>query len=220
VTGPVTVDEIRVADEPSAWASAGFTVEGDLCRIGSVRVRLLGRDAGRGAVGWSLRGVPASSYDGLAESGLDGLPTTVSHEAPCEPAEHALGMTHLDHVVLMSPHLDRTRAALAGLGLEERRVRDAEMMGAPMRQVFYRLGEVVLELVGSPDAHDEGPTTIWGLTHCVPDLDAAAARLGDGAGRVKDAVQPGRRITTLRGRELGISVATALMSPPAPLSGG
>lgn len=215
MTPPITVDEIRVADEPSAWASAGFTVEGDLCRVGSVRIRLLGREAGRGAVGWSLRGVPASSYDELAE-GLDGLPTTVSEEAPCEPAEHPLGVTHLDHVVLMSPDLDRTRAVLAGLGLDERRVRDAEMMGAPMRQVFYKLGDVVLELVGSPDAHNDGPTTIWGLTHSVPDLDAAAARLGEAAGRVKDAVQPGRRITTLRGRGLGISVATALMSPRPP----
>lgn len=215
MTGAITVDEIRVADEPAAWASAGFTVEGDLCRVGSVRIRLVGRESGRGAVGWSLRGVPASSYDELAE-GLDGLPTTVSEEAPCEPAEHPLGVTQLDHVVLMSPDLDRTRAVLAGLGLDERRVRDAEMMGAPMRQVFYKLGDVVLELVGSPDAHNEGPTTIWGLTHSVPDLDAAAARLGEAAGRVKDAVQPGRRITTLRGRELGISVATALMSPRPP----
>lgn len=212
----LTVDEIHVADEPSAWAAAGFTVEGDLCRLGSVRVRLVGRSAGRGAVGWSLRGVPASAYDDLAERGLDGLPTTVSSESPCEPAEHALGVTHLDHVVLMSPDLDRTRAVLAGLGLEERRVRDAEMRGALMRQVFYRLGEVVLELVGSPDAHHDGPATIWGLTHCVPDPDAAVALLGDAAGRVKDAVQPGRRITTLRGRELGISVATALMSPRPP----
>jgi hypothetical protein len=30
---------------------------------------------------------------------------------------------------------------------------------------------------------------------------------------VKDAVQPGRRITTLRTRELGMSVRTALISP-------
>jgi len=213
VTGPLTIDELRVADEPSSWASAGFTVKDDLCRVGSVRVRLLGRTAGKGVVGWSLRGVPESSYDEVAAHGLDGMPTTVSTAPPCEPAEHAIGATHLDHVVLMSPDLDRTRAVLGDLGLEERRAREAEIKGAPMRQVFYRLGEVVLELVGSPDAHGQGPAHVWGLTHCVSDLDAAAALLGDRAGRVKDAVQPGRRITTLRTRDLGISVATALMSP-------
>ena len=32
-------------------------------------------------------------------------------------------------------------------------------------------------------------------------------------GKVKDAVQPGRRITTLRHKELDMSVATAFMSP-------
>jgi hypothetical protein len=35
-------------------------------------------------------------------------------------------------------------------------------------------------------------------------------------GRVKDAVQPGRRITTLRTRDLGTSVRTVLMSPAPP----
>lgn len=212
----VTIDELRVADPPAAWASAGFAVEDAACRVGSVRIRLVGRAAGDGVVGWALRGVPESAYDELSTYGLDGIPTTVSHSAPDEPGEHPIGATHLDHVVVMTPHLDRTRAALARLGIDERRVRDAEMGGAAVRQVFHRLGEVVLEVVGSPDARGDGPATIWGLTHCVRDLDAAAAYLGDRAGRVKDAVQPGRRITTLRTRDLGISVATALMSPRPP----
>lgn len=37
--------------------------------------------------------------------------------------------------------------------------------------------------------------------------------LGEPTGRVKDAVQPGRRITALRTRDLEISVRTAPMSP-------
>ena len=36
---------------------------------------------------------------------------------------------------------------------------------------------------------------------------------GDHLGAAKDAVQDGRRIATLRHRDLGMSVATALMSP-------
>ena len=32
-------------------------------------------------------------------------------------------------------------------------------------------------------------------------------------GQVKDAVQPGRRIVTLRHKQVGVSVATAFMSP-------
>lgn len=209
----MNIDELLVADPPSAWRKVGFTVEDDLCRIGSVRVRLVGRERGTGVVGWSLRGVGAEHRQALT-LGLDGLPTTVSQAPECVPAEHPLGVTQVDHVVLASPDLARTTSALAAIGLEPRRVRDTELGGAPLRQVFYRLGEVILELIGSPEPTGDGPATFWGLTHVVADVDRAAAMLGERAGRVKDAVQPGRRIVTLRHRDLGISVATALMSPP------
>lgn len=209
----ITIDELHVADTPDAWRSAGFTVEGATCRVGTVRIRLLGPDAGTGIVGWTLRGIPAGTTE------VDGLPTAVSDTAPAAPAgpeEHPLGALLVDHVVLMSPDLDRTKTALEALGLEVRRVRDFEVGGMAMRQVFFRLGEVILELLGAPDATGEGPATFWGITHTVADLDAAAALLGERTGRVKDAVQRGRRITTLRHRDLGISVATALMSPQPP----
>jgi hypothetical protein len=206
----VSIDEVVVADPPESWRRAGFTVEDDLCRIGAVRVRLVGRDRGTGVVGWSLRGVPRRS---VVDGTLDGLPTTLSSASPVEPATHPLGVTGIDHVVLASPDLGRTVAALQAVGLDVRRERDTSMGGTPLRQVFFRLGEVVLELVGAPDTAGEGPATIWGLTHTVPDIDAAAALLGEHTGRVKDAVQPGQRITTLRHRDLDISVATALITP-------
>jgi len=211
-----TIDEITVADPPEAWAAAGFTVDDDdTCRIGTVRVRLVGRDHGKRILGWSLRDVPA---DALAGDTLDGLPTTLSTAAPAEPAVHAIGATNIDHVVLLSPDLGRTTAALVGAGIEPRGERDTDTYGAPMRQVFFRLGEVILELIGSPDNPGEGDPGFFGLAHTVADLDATAALLGDHLGSIKDAVQDGRRIATLRHRELGMSVATALMSPePGPV---
>jgi hypothetical protein len=210
--GAVNIDELLVADPPSVWREAGFTVEDDLCRIGSVRVRLVGRERGTGVVGWSLRDVPQEYAVSLA-AGLDGLPTTLSRAPRSAPAEHPLGVTHLDHIVLASPDLARTIRALTAIGLQPRPERDTELGGAPLRQVFFRLGEVILELIGSPDATGRGPTTVWGLTHTVTDIEAAVALLGEQAGWVKDAVQPGRRISTLRHRALGISVATALITP-------
>ncbi|HWJ80991.1 MAG TPA: VOC family protein [Nocardioides sp.] len=210
---PVTVGEIVVADPADVWAAAGFAVGPDaVCRVGGVGIRLAGRGAGSGIVRWSLAGLPG----GLPGGELDGIPTatTSTEAAPAgPPAEHANGVVGIDHVVLMTPDVERTARTLAGVGLEPRRVRDGELGGAPVRQVFYRLGEVVLEVVGAPDEASEGPATLWGITFVVADIDAAAAFLGEGAGRVKDAVQPGRRITTLRHRSLGMSVATALISP-------
>jgi len=82
-----------------------------------------------------------------------------------------------------------------------------------MRQMFFRLGEVILEVIGQQDVAGEGDPGFFGLALTVDDLDAVAASLGPALGDAKDAVQEGRRIATLRHRDLGMSVAMALMSP-------
>jgi len=213
----VTIDEILVGDPPKAWMAAGFTVGDDgTCRIGQVRVRMVGRDGGKRILGWSLRGVPDGSLDGGT---LDGLATTASTRAPGEPATHANGTLSLDHLVLLTPDLGRTTAALGDLGVTPRGQRDADTYGAPMRQVFFRLGEVILELVGQRDTPGDGDPGFFGLAITVDDLGATAELLGPHLGVVKEAVQEGREIATLRHRELGMSVPIAFMSPepgPAP----
>ena len=211
----VTIDELIVGDPPDAWEAAGFHVDDDgTCRIGSVRVRLVGREQGKRILGWSLRDTEPG---GLVGDSLDGIPTTVSGRAPADPAQHPNGTLLIDHVVLLTPDLARTVASLERLGLDVRGSRDSDTYGAPMRQVFFRTGETILEVIGSADNPGEGDAGFFGLAHTVDDLDAAAAMLGEHLGTIKDAVQPGRRIATLRHRELGMSVATAFMSPePAP----
>lgn len=208
----VTIDELVVADPPEMWEAAGFVVGPDaVCRVGSVGIRLVGRERGTGIVGWTLRDLPP----GLADSELDGIPTAASDGPRSEPSAHPNGVVGIDHVVLLTPDLRRTVEALAAIGLQPRRERDGELGGAQMRQVFFRLGDVILEVVGSPERTGDGPADLWGLTHVVTDLDATAELLGDRIGRVKDAVQPGRRIATLRHRALGMSVNTAVISPHA-----
>ncbi|GAY14551.1 VOC family protein [Mycobacterium sp. shizuoka-1] len=203
---PITVDEIRIGDTADAWRDAGFSVDtGGVCRIGEVRVRLLGD--GDGILGWTLRGLPD-------DGPLDGIPTFRSIAIPAEPAAHPNGVTAIDHVVLFSTDLTRTVAALAAIGLQPRRERDAELGGRPIRQIFFRLGSVIVEVVGAPDTAGDGPSSLWGITYVVADIDATAAFFGDRTLPVKDAVQPGRRITTLRHEDLGMSVRTAMISPP------
>ncbi len=196
----VTIDELHVGDSPDAWRSAGFDVDDDgCCRAGSVCIRLGGE--GTGITGWTLRDVPAGLKD------TDGVPTAHSTTPSNSPAAHPNGVTRIDHLVFMTPDLPRTTAAVVALGLDVRRERDA---GA-FQQVFFRLGEVILEVVGPAEA-GPGVASLWGITFSVNDLDATAEFLGERVGRVKDAVQPGRRITTLRGKEIGISPAIAFMS--------
>lgn len=203
----ITIDEIRVGDSPDAWRAAGFTVDEDVCHIGGVRLRLGG--ATRGITDWTLREIPGSTVD------IDGIPTTAADRPADPPADlsteqpdaHANGARRIDHVVLMTPDLGRTTAALGALGLEVRRERDA---GA-FHQAFLKLGDVILEVIGPRDP-GTGAAHLWGLTFIVDDIEATARFLGERVGRVKDAVQPGRRITTLRGEPIGISPAVAFMT--------
>jgi hypothetical protein len=177
-----------------------------VARAGSVRLSFSGGEGG--LAGWSLRGIPADAE-------LDGLPTEASAEPAAERAdvEHPLGITQIDHVVVFSAELERTVAALEGAGLDLRRVREPSEPGPPLRQAFLRLAEVILEVVEAPQA--EGPARFWGITFRVADLDRSRELLGDRLGDVRDAVQPGRRIATLR-RAAGLGLPVALISEPEP----
>jgi len=205
----VGIEELEIADPADAWRQAGFSVDSDaVCRVGGVRIRLVGRARGAGIVGWSLRGLPSNGSVG----DLDGIPTTTSSALAAAPAAHANGVTAIDHIVLLSPDLGRTVESLVSIGVHPRRERDAELGGRPVRQIFFRLGEVIVEVVGSPETVSEGPSTLWGITYVAADIDATASFFGDRTTPVKEAVQPGRRITTLRHHELGISVRSAIIS--------
>lgn len=205
-----TLDEVVLGDRPEAWRAAGFGVADGLVAVGSVRLRPAGPGAGSGIAGWSLRHI--------REGDLDGLPTTVSTAPPPSPSEHPNGVIRLDHVVVMSPRLDRTVAVLEGAGMPLRRIREGPTPGGAMRQAFFRLGEAIVEVVEEPpeavarQGNADGPARFWGLAFVVADVESSAALLGEHAGRVRDAVQPGRRIVPLR-RSAGLGVPVALMSP-------
>lgn len=205
-----TVVHLDIADAPGAWAASGFDVGGDACAVGTVTLRLEGPGRGRGIVGWSLRDV--------AGADVDGLPTEVSGDPPAAGGEHPNGVVAIDHLVAMTPDLDRTRAALEAAGMDFRRLREEPTPGGAPRQAFFRMGELILEVVQAPDgtriASDrDGPARLWGISFGVRDLDATAAALGDLLGTIRPAVQTGRRIATLR-REAGLGPAIAFMDTP------
>jgi len=208
-----TIDELTIADEPGTWEALGFAVEGDTCVVGEVRIHLAGPHAGERLAGWSLRGV-----EGVE---LDGLPTARSERPPPTAAPaHPNGLTAIDHVVAMTPALDRTVAALKRAGLDLRRIREQPTPAGAPRQAFFRLGATILEVVQEPPeaierAGGDHAAFFWGLALLAPDLEATVASLGEHASEVRDAVQPGRRIATLR-RAAGRARPVALISPRPP----
>lgn len=210
---PVRIEQLTIADEPATWAALGFAVEGDVCRVGAVDVRLAGRAAGRGLVRWTLGGASSDA--------LDGLPTTRAADARAADAvgaPHPNGVTTFDHVVAIAPALDRTVAALQAAGLDLRRIREQPTPAGAPRQAFFRLGDVILEVVQAPDdalarsGGPDGPVFFWGLAFKVADLDATVAAIGEEhCSGPRPAVQPGRRIATLR-RSAGLALPVALMT--------
>jgi hypothetical protein len=214
VLGP-TIDELVIADQPDRWAALGFRVSHDACQLGAVRLVFTGPNpgSGRGILSWSLRDA--------ASTKLDGLPTTQSDRpAPATPPAHPNGVLGIDHVVAVSPAFDRSVQALAAAGLDLRRVREQPTPAGAPRQAFFRLGEEILELVAEPDdvvertGGGDRPARFWGLALRVGDLERTVALLGQHAGPIRPAVQPGRRIATVR-RSAGVAIPLALMSPRA-----
>ncbi len=206
-----TVDELTVADAPEAWSALGFEVEGDTCVVGDVRIRFIGRDTGKGLTGWLLREIETTELDGLVTTRSD-------RPHPQECSVQPNGITALDHVVVISSDLDRTVATLRGAGLDLRRIREEPTPAGAPRQAFFRLGSVILEAIQAPqDAIEQTggdrPAFFWGLAFVAPNLETTVAGLGDRVSEIRDAVQPGRRIATLR-RSAGLSLPVALITPP------
>jgi hypothetical protein len=210
------VEWLRVAGEPDTWRTLGLTVteQGVIPLVGT-SILVVPDSAGTadppsvdgvehtGIVGWAISGIDDTGD-------IDGLATAVVEPMVPLFAGHGLGATGLDHVVVSTHDLERTSAAIAAAtGCELKRIREL----GTMRQGFHRIGRggLIVELVERPDL-PEGPAEFWGLVLIVDDLDAAYDLIGsDRISAPKDAVQPGRRIATIRA-DVGLGLPVALMT--------
>ena len=183
---------IVTGGEGAAWVRLGFALQEDgSAPVGGLRL----------APGGDELRVEAA---GLELERPDGLAITGTTDGAVDAGEHPNGALAVDHVVAFTDSVDRTSAALERAGAPLRR-RAEPRPGTPM--AFHRLGPLVLEVALA------GPRpALWGLVVVVADLDACARDLGPLLGDVRPAVQPGRRIATVR-PEAGLPVALALMTP-------
>lgn len=197
----VRAEWLLVGGPVEPWERLGLIVDDGHVALFGTGLRITG-EGDPGLRGWALSGLDADV------NVVDGLATERVATAAPLLATHPLGAFELDHVVVSTDSLERTCAAIGdATGAPLKRVRE---LGA-IRQGFHRLGGLVVEVVeraGQP----AGPASFWGLVLNVEDLDAAAAFLGDLVGEPKDAVQPGRRIATVRA-DAGLGLPVALMSP-------
>ncbi len=214
-----TIDELLIADRGKRWAELGYTISDGCCQLGAVRLRFLADTPERGIVGWSLRNIAHTELDGLHTS-LSQRPEPYDAQAQPIHSAHPNGVVAIDHIVAMSPSLDRSVTALESAGLDLRRIREQPTPAGAPRQAFFRLGAEILELVQEPydlverAGGQDHPARFWGLAVRVEDLDRTVQLLGSHVSPIRPAIQPGRRIATLR-RSAGLAVPLALMSHPA-----
>ena len=203
------VEWLTVSGDPDAWRSLGLVVTDDgHVPLHGASLRIVAPDESAvpsGITDWTLSGIPAH------HATIDGLATSVVPPTIPVFASHPLGAIGLDHVVVMTAQLDRTSAAIVeATGCELKRIREV----GSMRQGFHRIGSggLIVELVERPEVPD-GPAAFWGIVINVDDLDVACTLIGDDRiSPPKDAVQPGRRIATIR-NDVGLGLPVALMTP-------
>ena len=207
----ISVAEMEVADPADSWARAGFSVDTDAVCPGSAAC----------ASGWSAAEAAPASSDGRCVACRTARPVS---STASRPRGRTRAPQHPPRTRTASP-TSTTSCCSRRIWVEQskrsprsasnpRRERETQLRGRPIRQIFFRFGQIIVEVVGSPDAASEGPSTLWGITYVVADIDATAAYFGDRTAPVKEAVQPGRRITTLRHDALGMSVRSAMISAP------
>jgi len=203
------VEWLEVTGDPAVWRSIGFVIDGDgLIPLEGTALRIVPPTGGdrTGIVAWAISGID-EDLDGTE---IDGLATNVVDPQRPSFGDHRLGASGLDHVVVLTPDLERTTGSItAATGYELKRVREV----GSMRQGFHRMGRggLIVEVVTRPEIA-AGPATFWGLVVNVDDLDQACAVIGDGRiSPPKDAVQPGRRIATISD-EVGLGLPVALMT--------
>jgi len=199
---PHQLSELWFPDDASAWTACGFRVANDRFSIGQTTVHL---DSNTPTLSASIEGIDV----------LDGLALRSASPAGDERAEdgvaHPITAFAIDHVVVRTPAPDRTTAAFEAAGLDARKVRLIETPKGAHRQTFFWLGDVVCEVVGPDSADSDEPSSWWGWALSVADLESAVELLGDNTTPIKDAVQPGRRVATVRHGEL--TTPTLLISP-------
>lgn len=123
----------------------------------------------------------------------------IAEERPHSMATSTSSFLGLDHVVVQTADPERA-AALYGarLGLDMALDRSHPDWG---RLMFFRCGDLIVEVVQRAGAATDGADKLWGLSWRVADADAARARLlaaGLNVSEVRDGRKPGTRVLSVR----------------------
>jgi len=193
--------QLILGGSPSPWGLTGIPIQtsGEYSYAYTSHASLVwpATELPSGELQIAMSGVPmGSDIDGIQCAQFVDLPEVAEESG-----------YHVDHVVVMTNDLDRTCHAVAEVsGYPLKRVREV----GEIRQGFHRIGQggVIIEVV---ERADVSQTSLWGLVLATESFDDIVDHAGDLVTTPKAAVQPGRRISTVKD-SAGLGVAVALMS--------
>ena len=208
---------MTIGGDVEAWRSIGLTVSSDGRRPAPRHV-VANRLTGPRARGDRLVAQRAAAEHSVLSPGIrdprrkerragrrdlsiDGLRTEWVEAAGPTYAAHPLGCVEPRsrggaHARSRADERDRSpKPPVTSCGVSARSARCGR---ASIGSVSGAAGGLIVELVERPDI-EPGPAAFWGIVLIVDDLDAACDLIGpDRISPPKDAVQPGRRIATVR----------------------
>ena len=202
------ITALKTSDPRSTFAQVGFNLSNDevisLNDVDIIFDESQGSHAGLISWGWS------ELPEGVTE--VAGIPAFVweKRKVDDESSHHKNTVVSVDHIVLHTNNKDKIKAKLRALGMEPRRERSD--IYPDMTQIFYRPGNgPILEVVAND--HFSDVNYLWGATLVVEDMKCAKKELGNYATEPKSALQPGRKIMTLRHDSLHFRTNMAFMTP-------
>lgn len=203
---------LKIGTSSASWNAAGFHITEvkpgtSACVLNDVLLEFDNEP--------SEQGIYAIGTENI-EGDIDGLKFFIESTEVEEThfdVRHPNFVSRIDHLVVTTSDCDRTTKAFEEAGIGVRRVRNFSLGATGMRQTFFWLGDVILELVGPEVKSDDELTKIWGLALISEEIEKTAGFLGDFATPLKPAVQPGRLITTIKTKNFGIDDALAVMTP-------
>lgn len=206
------LSEITLGGTCDPWSRLGLRCDDESIFVAGVKLRFDENSQGMVRCIFST-----SVHDDVApeQIDVDGLDVGVFQSGINPDVQEAstidgVQMLGIDHVVIFTEDLSRTSKAIEhGLGVACTRIREA---GQSVMQAFHKLDNTILEIVASPHVSHSGARW-WGFVLTVNDIDLWAHVVGDDVATVpRDAVQPGRRISTVHSG-VGLGVPVAVMSP-------
>ncbi len=206
---------VTLNENPESWELLGFTLSHGKAGESSF---MLGQVKFVFTSGSGPKGISSVKASGISEP-IDSLPfkEISNNEAGNMTfqgrSSHRNAITKIDHLVVTTADCDRTTSAFESAGIPSRRVRTFGNQENLTRQTFFWLGDVILELVGPDSSSGSDQPAFWGLALVSENITETLSVFGDLCTPLKQAVQAGRSITTVKTRDIGISVPIAVMTP-------